>query len=156
MLIYSPNHVFLYPGILSVIIGFLIMILMLLQKLTLFGRTFQTHPMFIGSALAILGYQLILTGIFAKIYSNNHLNEKDKNLEKLFHIFNLEKAILTGGLFLIAGFIIYLNILVTWISSNFGHLETINLSIFALTIIIIGIQTISAGFFFSILGINEK
>jgi len=155
LLLWSPNFVFLYPGLILTILGFLIMILVLLEKLTLFGISFQTHPMFIGSALAILGYQSILTGIFAKIYAHNHLQDKNPNLKKLFKFFNLEKGIFIGTILLLIGFLIYLYILITWIKINFRALETINISIIALTFIIIGIQTIFAGFFFSILGIEK-
>jgi hypothetical protein len=112
--------------------------------------------MFIGSILVVLGYQLILTGIFAKIYSHNHLDEENKVLERLYSFFNLEKSIIAGAIFLLAGFFIFLNILIIWVSENFGELSTINLSIFALTFIILGIQTIFAGFFFSILGIKKR
>ncbi len=156
MLLYSPNYVFLIPGIFLVILGFIVMLLILTRSLTLFGITFQTHPMFIGSVLVILGYQLILTGFFSRIYAHNHLGEKDYKLEKMYRFFNLEKAITAGAIFLLAGLYIFLNILIKWLSTNFGELTTINLSIFALTFIILGIQTIFAGFFFSILGIKEK
>ncbi|MDP3027725.1 MAG: glycosyltransferase family 2 protein [Nanoarchaeota archaeon] len=156
MLLYSPNYVFLIPGIFLTILGFILMLLILTKSLTLFGITFQTHPMFIGSVLVILGYQLILTGFFSRIYAHNHLGEKDYNLEKMYSFFNLEKAITAGAIFLLAGLYIFLNILIKWLSTNFGELATINLSIFALTFIILGIQTIFAGFFFSILGIKEK
>jgi len=155
MLLYSPNYVFLYPGLVLAILGFIIMIPLLPGKFNFLGLTFYTHPMFIGSILTILGYQLILTGMFSKIYAHNHLNEKNKNLERLYHFFNLEKAIITGFIFFLIGFFIYLNILITWISKNFGNLDTINISIFALTFIVLGIQTIFAGFFFSILGIEK-
>lgn len=156
MLLYSPNYVFLVPGIFLTVLGFVIMLLILTKSLILFGITFQTHPMFIGSILVILGYQLILTGFFSRIYAHNHLGEKDYKLEKMYRFFNLEKAITAGAIFLLAGFYIFLNVLIKWISTNFGELTTINLSIFALTFIILGIQTIFAGFFFSILGIKEK
>ncbi len=156
MLLYSPNYVFLIPGLLFILLGFLTMSLILMQKLALFNITFQTHPMFIGSILAILGYQLILTWLFAKIYAHNHLNEKNEALEKLYKFFNLEKAILAGIILLLIGFAIYLNILFVWLAKHFGTLNTINISIFALTFIVLGIQTIFAGFFFSILGIKEK
>jgi len=155
MLLYSPNYLFLIPGLILVLLGFLIMSLILTENLVLFGITFQTHPMFIGSILSILGYQLILTGIFAKIYAHNHLGEKNPNLERLFHLFNLEKAIFSGGILFLIGLFIYLSILMQWIAKNFGELTTINISIFALTFIVLGIQTIFAGFFFSILGIEK-
>jgi glycosyltransferase involved in cell wall biosynthesis len=156
MLLYSPNFVFFIPGLFFIIFGFLIMSLMLLGKLVLFGIHFQTHPMFIGATLVILGYQLILTGISARIYSHNHLGEKDEYLEKLYRYFTLEKGIFSGLILLLIGFLIYVYILIFWINTNFGELDTINISIFALTFIVLGIQTIFAGFFFSMLGIMKR
>jgi len=156
ILLYSPNYVFLWTGLLLLILGFLIMTLILTGKLVLFGIHFKTHPLFIGATLVILGYQLILTGISARIYSHNHLGEKDEYLEKLYGYFTLEKGIFAGFIFLLAGFLIYLYILIKWLATDFGGLDTINISIFALTFIIIGFQTIFAGFFFSILGIKES
>jgi len=155
LLLHSPNYLFLFPGLFLIIFGILIMSLILLNKLILFGIQFQTHPMFIGSILVILGYQLILTGIFAKIYLHNYLKEKDKKLEKLFRFLSLEKSILIGFILSLTGVLIYLNILIIWVNKNFGELNTINISIFALTFIVLGIQTIFAGFFFSILGIER-
>lgn len=156
LLLYSPNYVFFYPGILFIIFGILIMSLMLTNNLTLFNINFIIHPTFIGSLLTILGYQLILTGTFAKIYAHNHLNEKNKSLINLFKLLNLEKAIQAGSILILISFTIFLNILLIWIHNNFGELNTINLSIIALTFAAIGIQTISSGFFFSILGIKEN
>ncbi len=156
ILLYSPNYLFLWPGLTLTILGFLTMILLLINKLILFGIQFQTHPMFIGATLTILGYQLILTGISARIYSHNHLKEKDEGLEKLFSYFNLEKATLSSIILLLAGFLTYLYILIKWVSTGFGELDTINLSIFALTFLTLGFQTIFAGFLFSILGIKEN
>jgi glycosyltransferase involved in cell wall biosynthesis len=156
MLLYSPNFVFLIPGMFLILSGLLIMILILLKKFILFNITFQTHPMFIGSILTILGYQLILTGICARVYSHDHLKENDKAIEKLYSYLNLEKAIIAGIALLLMGFFIYLNILLVWISNDFGELNTINISIFALTFIVLGIQTFFGGFFLSILGIKER
>jgi len=156
MLIYSPSYVFLIPGLLMLFLGFVLMELILSNKLTLLGIKFQIHPMFIGSILVILGYQLILTWVFAKIYAHEHLNEKNEKLEKLYRFFNLEKAILAGVIFLLIGFLIYLNILIIWLATNFGALNSLNISILALTSIVLGMQTIFAGFFFSILGIKEN
>ena len=156
ILLYSPNYVFLWSGLLLLLPGFLIMTLILLEKLTLFGIKFQTHPMFIGVAMVILGYQLILTGISARIYSHNHLGEEDEELEGIFIYFNLEKGMIAGATLFLSGFLIYLYILIKWIAQGFGELSTINLSLFALTFLVLGFQTIFAGFLFSILGIKEK
>ena len=58
MLLYSPNYLFLLPSLLFILLGFIIMIPLLNGSFTIFGITFKNHPMFIGSILVILGYQL--------------------------------------------------------------------------------------------------
>ncbi len=154
--LYSPNYIFLWTGLILLILGFLIMSLILTGKLVLFGIHFKTHPLFIGAALVILGYQLILTGISARIYAHNHLGEKDDYLERLYHYFTLEKGIFAGLSLIFFGFLIYLYVLIKWLAAGFGELDTINISIFALTFIVLGLQTIFSGFFFSMVGIKES
>ena len=78
------------------------------------------------------------------------VRHSDKNLEKIYSIFNLEKALLAGFALLLIGDFIYINILITWISGKFGGLTKIKHAIFALTFIIIGIKTMSSGLIFII------
>ncbi|MCK5605259.1 hypothetical protein KAR91_25430 [Candidatus Pacearchaeota archaeon] len=47
-------------------------------------------------------------------------------------------------------------IFLRWLGSDFGELQEIKNSVLALTLIIVGIQTISSSFMLSILGIKAK
>lgn len=155
MLLYSPLFLFFIPGLILFLIGLGSLIWFYFTNPTIFGAIFYTHPMFLSSLLTIIGYQLIFFALFAKTYAITHLNEKSP-LEKIFKHISIEKAGLIGILLTAVGIIIYIFILVKWISSGFGSLNQIKNSILALTLIIIGIQTISSGFMLSILGIKEK
>jgi len=155
MLLYSPLFLFFIPGLILFLLGLGSLIWFYFTNPVIFNITFYTHPMFLSSLLTIIGYQLIFFALFAKTYAITHLNEKSP-LEKIFKHISIEKAGTFGIILTIIGIIIYIFILVKWISSGFGSLNQIKNSILALTLIIIGIQTISSGFMLSILGIKEK
>ena len=62
-----------------------------------------------------------------------------------------------GGIFIILlGLIFGTVILISWINSGFGQLLELRKAIFALTLIMIGTQTIYSGFMISILGIKQS
>ena len=70
--------------------------------------------------------------------------------------FTLEKGIYLGSIIFLVGFLIYVYILVKWIVTDFGPLQEIRTSIFALTCCAIGVETIFSSFFLSALRIKRK
>jgi len=156
MLLYSPLFLFFVPGIIIFLLGLLSMLWIYLWSPQIFGIKLFYHPMFFSSALIIIGYQLIIFSAFAKIYSLNHLNEHDTTLEKLFKYITIERASIVGLLISFFGALIYFFIFERWISTNFGSLNEIKNSIIALTLVVLGVQTIFSSFMLSILGIKEK
>ncbi len=156
MLLYSPLFLFFIPGVIMFLLGVLSAFWIYFASPQIFGVKLFYHPLFISSALAILGYQLIIFSAFAKIYSITHLGEKNYILEKLFKYITIEKASVVGLLVSIAGIIIYFIIFYKWVNSSFGSMDEIKNSIIALTCIVLGVQTIFSSFMMSILGIKEK
>ena len=154
MLLYSPLFLFFIPGLILLLLGINSMILLYFDKLQFFGIQFFYHPMFLSALLTIIGYQLVIFALFAKTYAINHLGEKP-SFNHLYKYITIEKASISGILLILLGTILYLTIFSKWISSNFGDLQEIKNSILAMTLIIIGIQTISSSFMLSILGIKE-
>lgn len=156
MLLYSPLFLFFIPGLILLVIGIASMLWFYFGNPEIFGIKFFYHPMFLSSLLIITGYQLIFFSAFAKIYAITHLKEKNLALEKLFKYITIEKSSIFGLAIAGIGAAIYIIIMAKWIKSNFGELDEIKNSILALTLLIIGIQTIFSSFMLSILGIKEK
>lgn len=156
ILLYSPLYLFLAPGVFCFSIGLVSMIAIYFAKLNLVGIQLIVHPIFVSSLLMITGYQLMLFAAFAKSYAVTHLQEKNEFIEKLFKIFTIDTAVIIGLIGIIFGFVIYSLILYRWISSDFGSLNEIKNAIIGLTLIVLGIQTISSAFMISILGIKER
>ena len=154
--LYSPLVLFLVPGLLLFVIGLVFTIILYFTNPSFLNITFYVHPLFLSSGCIIVGYQLIFFLLFAKTYAISHLKERSEVFEKLFKYITLERACIVGILFLICGSLIYGTILYTWIHSNFNSLNEIKNSIVALTLMVIGAQTIASSFMLSIISIKEK
>ncbi|HLC89770.1 MAG TPA: glycosyltransferase family 2 protein [Patescibacteria group bacterium] len=156
MLLFSPLFLFFLPGLILFSLGALLMFILYIGAFRIFGISFGYHPMFFASLLIISGYQLIIFSFFSKIYAINHLRDQGEMVTKLYRYLTIEKASLAGLIFIALGAIIYGVIFFEWLKTGFGPLSEVKNSIIALTLIVIGLQTIFSSFVLSILGIKEK
>ncbi len=157
MLLYSPNYLFLIPGLVLFVSGLLFSIRMMFGPIQIGTATLDLHPMFLGSFLAILGYQVFSFGIFGKLYAYNKGLEKEGKTVRYFNkYFSLEKTLYFGLLFIIAGTILAGFVFWKWKEAQYGNLFEIRKTLASLTLIVIGIQTIFSAFFLSILNIHTK
>ncbi len=156
MLLYSPLFLFFIPGIILFLIGTATMFWLYFSNPEILGIKLQFHPMFLSSLLTIVGYQLIIFSVFAKTYAITHLGENSERMRKLYRLITIEKASVLGILISLVGVIVYIFILFKWINSGFGSLNEIKNSILALTLIVIGMQTILSSFMLSILSIKQE
>jgi len=155
ILLYSPLFLFFLPGMFLFLFGAGLMALFYFFEPILFGIRFQTHPMFLFSLMAILGYQLILFGSFSKIYAITHLGEESPFFEKMFKYITIERAGIFAVLLGLFGAGVFIYIFVKWFNSGFDSLFEIKNSIVALTLLTIGAETFFSSFILSILGIKE-
>lgn len=156
MLLYSPLFLFFIPGLILFLLGVITMLWFYFGNPNFFGVKLFYHPMFLSASLTIIGYQLIIFSAFAKIYSITHLKEHSKFFEKFFRYINIERASITGIIICLLGAGIYFFIISKWIFTQFGSLNEIKNSVVALTLIVVGTQTIFSSFMMSILSIKEK
>lgn len=95
MALYSPNYVFIFPGVFLFLLGFIGLFFVFLEplhtKLTL---------------VSFLGIQFIFFGIFNKFYAITHLGERDSFLEKITPFITIEKVVLTALVFFVLGIIL--------------------------------------------------
>jgi len=155
MLMYAPNYLFLIPGILISLIGLMIMILLLPGSFEVFGITLHNRPMVLGSFLTIVGYQIIILGIYAKAYIKTLGFKSDKVMDFIARIITFESGVMIGAVILLISFAIAIYTALDWIAKGFPEL-TDNLMLFALTLAIIGVQTMFSTFFLSILLVEKR
>lgn len=155
MLLYSPVYLFIIPGILTFLTGSIGLLMLLNGPLKILNHTLDFHAMIFFSLLTLLGFQLVNLGLFAKSYAVTEGFEKENSFFINFYkLFNLEKGILLGGIFIIIGLLMVFSILRQWII--FGPMSQERTELFAFTLIIIGIQIIFSSFLISLIGMKNR
>jgi len=155
MLLYCPNYLFIIPGSMVFLIGFAGMFMLLKGPVNFLGHIFDFHAMIFSSMLVLLGFQLINLGFFAKSYAlTEGFERKNSFFLNFYKVFNLEKGILLGGFLAFFGFFMSISILKKWFL--FGPIAQERRELFALTLIIIGIQVIFSSFLISLIGMKNK
>jgi hypothetical protein len=160
LLLFSPRWLFFYPGLALSLIGLVAMIALLPGELRLFGTGFDVHTLVYASAMIVVGYQAMLFAVFARIYAmtTGFLPGKPW-IENLNEKLSLEAGALVGLGLILAGIVMSIVAIFVWGNSGFAELDyrdTLRLVIPAATLLILGVQTVLASFFVSILGIERS
>jgi len=157
MLLYSPTWLFLIPGFGFLGIGLLFLLSLVWGPLQIGDFFLDFHFMALGSLLAILGVQVVMLGLYAKVYTGVHkLEPTSKLFGFLKKHFRLERGVLAGVLIFLTGLGINLYILILWLSIGFQGRLYIREVVFAMTFMIVGAQVVFSSFFISVLGIEKK
>ncbi|MFA5792756.1 MAG: glycosyltransferase family 2 protein [Candidatus Gracilibacteria bacterium] len=152
MFLYSPTYLFLMPGFVFMLAGFLLMFALLGGPLNLFGITFDYHTALLGSLLAILGYQVLITGVQAKAYAQTQkFKFKDSFIKNFYKIFTVERGLVFGLLLFSFGFFMDLYVVYEWVQADFQNLHEANVIALSSSLMILGIQSLFSSFFLSIL-----
>ena len=153
MLLLSPTYLFVLPGSICMLLGLIPLVLLGGGPAALADLRFDYHYMILGSLLTILGFQAIMTGLFAKAYCHAaHLYASDRIVETLRRHFSLERGLVLGTTLLLLGFLLDAKILIEWLRSGMGALNAIRPATRASTLMIIGGQINFSSFFMSLLG----
>jgi len=153
MLLLSPNYLFVIPGAACMLLGLIPLVVLGRGPAAFSDVRFDYHYMILGSLLSILGFQAVLTGLFAKAYCHAaRLYAPDRVLEAFRRHFSLERGLVLGTALLLAGFVIDARILIEWLRNGMGELNAIRPATRASTMMIIGAQINFASFFLSLLG----
>jgi len=157
MLLYAPNWLFLGPGIFIFFIGLILLIAMTFGEIKIGKIILHLHPMFLGSLLVLLGYQVFYFGLLTKLYGySQKLMPKSKLVDFYLKHFSLEKILIIGLIIFLIGLGLGISVYVIWARSGFGALFEIRKSLTAITLMILGIQIIFTGFFYNILRIGLR
>ena len=152
MLLLSPTPLFLVPGLAALLLGFAGLFVLLPGPLRVAGFVLDYHFMFVASALAILGVQLVLLGLAAKAYASGERSIRaDRWLTLLDRHFTLERGLLVGLGLVAAGLGINGWILSSWLSGGRGQLFAVRPALLGLTLIVVGAQGVFGSFFISML-----
>jgi glycosyltransferase involved in cell wall biosynthesis len=159
LLLYSPRWLFLYPGLLLMLVGAVVSGWLLVGPRVVDGITFDIHTFLYAAMAIVIGYQTVIFAVFTKVFAiTEGLLPEDPRLKTLFTYIKLETGILAGVLLLLAGIGLSIYALSFWSATSFGPLDpsrTLRLVIPAVTLIALGLQTVLSSFFLSILGLER-
>ncbi len=156
MLVHSSTFLFLIPGAILLLLGLAIMVPLAWGPISLFGLTWYIHAMIAGSTATLVGAQVLQLGLFARTYAVLYLGDSDPLLERHWRRVRLEHGLLGGGVLFLAGAAVLGWIFYDWWSSGFGVLAREHQALFGLTLIGLGLQTMFASFFLSVLRLRGK
>lgn len=153
MLLFSPNWLFLIPGLVLFGGGLIALLDTALGWLSLFGHVFDIHAMIFFAMFTLLGFQIINTGLFAKAFGvREGFNLPSQGLENFYKVFSLERSIALGGSLFLAGLAGSTYIVYLWVKINFvGYFLMPKQSLLCMVMMVMGLQTIFSAFFISLL-----
>lgn len=154
VILLNPLPFIAIPGAFFSLIGFVLMVLFALKGNV---ATSSLHSFILGAFLLCGGVQLIVFGILMKMYSVVHgYQEKAGIIEIVMNYHSLERFLVAGGLFLLAGLLSGMSVIIAWVQSGFGHIAEIVNAVIALTLGTIGLQIIFMAIFVSMMLLREE
>ena len=154
-LLFSPEGLFLYPGLLLVVLSEITSAILFFTNIRVGHIVFAQHTLILTCALTVIGIQSVLFGIFAKsVAIQKQLLHSDALFVTVSRLFDLERCILAGGSMVLIGLAIAGYALFYWYRLSFGPVEgdtLIRIVCAASLTISIGFQLIFSAFFMSVL-----
>jgi hypothetical protein len=151
MLLYSPSWLYFVPGAVLLVIGIVGAIALAAGPVTILGRTWQIHSLFLCMFAILLGTQVVQLGIFARAFAFAHLGETDGLVERARERLRLEHGLAAGGILLLAGIVTLLVIFVSWAIDGFGALSHEYATALGFTLVALGTQVMLGSFFLGLL-----
>lgn len=163
LFMYAPNWLFLYPGILLLLIGGAGSVVLLFGQMHFFNKVFSIHTLLYCMFFLLIGFNIIDMFLIVKIYAYNHhfipeqtsVNWNDKLKEDRF--------IFWGGVLTILGIVLSVCALLYWRFKGYSVLVpeiVMRITIPAASLVELGLQSVFLGFIIGILKIrlveNEK
>lgn len=159
LFMHCPKWLFLFPGLLLFIIGFIFSALILSSPIIIKNIEFDVNTLIYTSISTIIGFQLILYYIITIKYAEKTKFIPSTNMSKKLIKITMNKGILIGAILVLIGIIGSIVAVHIWSSTGFGNLipnKMLRLTIPMLVLFVCGIQLMFSSFLLGILEINVK
>lgn len=160
LLLYSPRWLFLYPGVVLVVLGLALGIALLPGPIAIGDHALDVSALVYAMSAVLIGFQAILFAAFSRAFvTNEGLMPPSKGMQRAFRLLNLERGLIIGFVLLLAGIAMAIYGFLHWGSVDFGSLDArdaIRMAVPAATLSVLGVQTIMGSFFLSVLGLSRR
>jgi glycosyltransferase involved in cell wall biosynthesis len=158
MLLYSPTWLFLYPGLLLMLIGTAAGLWLLPGPRKVGAIQLDVHTLIYMAATIVLGFQSVIFYVFTKLYGfNEGLLPPDPRLERFLASCKMETGLLIGVALFLFGLARSAGAFLNWSAGSFGPLEptvVLRAVIPAVLCLMLGTQVIFSSFFLGVLGLG--
>lgn len=157
LLIFSPRWLFLYPGVVALVVGVSATGALLVGPVRVGAVGFDVGSMLYASAIAVIGYQAILFSILTKVYAAHEgFLPMSPRYQRMVERISVERGLVLGIVIFAVGFAVALFQVLRWGGSGFGAqavAQTVRAAIPAALGLIGGFLTIMFSMFAGILTI---
>jgi len=155
MLMCSPGALFVIPGVLLVAAGLVAIPAVVLAGYGVFTNIFGPNFMFTSAMVALVGFQLLVFGLLAKLYAHQvDPVFRDPLVERFQNAFSLDRGVVAGTFLALAGLVTGAPSLSEWLLhrtvSNPGSW------ILALTLGAMGLEIVFASFLVGIFDLSRE
>jgi glycosyltransferase involved in cell wall biosynthesis len=155
LLLFSPRWLFLYPGLTLLALGIALTTALYFAPLHFLGVGLDIHSMLYASAGALLGMQLCLFALFARVSAQNAgLLPRRPALDRLLETLTLERGLLFGLAAAVSGLLWSASAFWQWREASFGALDpqvVMRDTIPAAALMVGGMEIMLASFLLSLL-----
>ena len=159
LLLFSPRWLFLYPGLVLLAAGTSLTAALYFAPLRIAGAALDVHTMLYASAAVLLGLQLCLFALFARLSAQNAgLLPRNADLDRLLEAVTLERGLALGLGAALAGFLWSAAAFWQWSEAGFGALDprvVMRDTIPAAALMVGGMEVSLASFLVSVLRLSE-
>jgi len=160
MLLFSPNWLFLYPGLLLMLVGLAGTIFLSLGQVRIQHVHFSIDTLIYCAFIIITGFQSVLFAVLSRVYAiQERLYPAGRLYNRLFRHINLERGLVGGILVVLGGLASAVYAVLEWRRNGFGPLNiehTSRIVIPSGLAITLGMEAILFSFFLSTLGMNVR
>jgi hypothetical protein len=160
MLLFSPRWLFLLPGLLLFLVGTAAGAWIAAAPRPIGTVVLDIHTLLVAAFCALAGYQLIIFGLFTKMFAvSEGFHPPRPSVERFLRFFTLETGVVTGLLITLCGAAMLAVAVWGWRRAGFGQLDprvTMREVIPAVFFLMLGVQTVFSSFFLSILDLKRE
>lgn len=160
LLMYSPRWLFLYPGLVLIVLGLAGCAWLLPGPEVVGGVRFDLLTLLYSFLSVLLGFQLVTFAIFAKVFAiSEGLLPEDPRLTRAFEYITLETGLVAGGLLVALGLWGSIFALMGWARADFAAVDLDRMLRIAMPAgfsLALGVHAVCDSFFLSILGLRRR
>jgi glycosyltransferase involved in cell wall biosynthesis len=157
-ILFSPNWLFLYPGMLMTLAGMIAGAWILSTPAVIGSFHFSVHSLLYCAVAILLGFQATCFSVFTKMIAvSGHFTPFDPVLERLVSRLRSYHGLAAGAILMTAGCLGSIYALVAWQRNAFGELDPLQLMRVAIPSVLslaLGLQVALASLFLSLLKVQ--